>query len=247
MELLKIQKVASSYGKTVNFLNSWGILPFVWCDEHQRISLKLPSKLWTLFQLSLILFHEVFLMFQTVRTWRNENYSLFDRVYVSFNMFGFLVFHMNFFVVLSNLTMHPQLINNLLRTVKTFYGKRFDKLKPQHSNILLICIPCSGGNVHSQSVEREKILIKILVILRIAVFLILPMTQVLLPTLQNPALPTLFTSMLPRPSETFILVRLVIGVAQFYIVISHFGMLAYNMSTVAMFFFLIPDILKNMR
>ena len=93
----------------------------------------------------------------------------------------------------------------------------------------------------------EKILLKIFVVLRIAVFLIIPVTQVLLPTLKNPGFPILFTSLLSRPSESRIFVRLVIGIAQLYIVICQFGMLVYNISTLAMFFFLIPDILKNMR
>lgn len=95
--------------------------------------------------------------------------------------------------------------------------------------------------------ESEKILINILFTLRIAVSVVIPITQVLLPTIVNPALPTLFTSLLPRPSATFIFVRLLIGFAQFYIVISHFGMLAYNASTLVVFFFLIPEILKNLR
>ena len=128
MELLKIQKIASSYGKTVNLLNSWGILPFVWCEQHQRMSLNLASKLLTHFQLAFILLHQVFLIFKTAGIWRNEHSSLFDRVYVSFYTFGFLRYHMNFFVVLRNSAMHPQLVNNLLRTAKQFYGKRFEEI-----------------------------------------------------------------------------------------------------------------------
>ena len=90
--------------------------------------LKQQSKLWTLTQLALILFHEGVLIFQTVRTWRYENSSLFDQVYLTFNMFGFFLFHMNFMVVLSNSGMHPQLVNDLSRTAKKFYGERFDEL-----------------------------------------------------------------------------------------------------------------------
>ena len=251
MELLKLHKIAGSYGKTINLLNSCGILPFVWCEKHQRMSLKLPSKLWTLFQLALILSHETFLIFQTVRTWRDENLSLFDQVYVSFSSFGFLMHHMNFFVVLSNSAMHAQLVNNLLETTKEFYGRRFDILKLEDSNIITehFIHPLSetGGSGKGGSVGSEKILIKIFEILRIAVVFIVPMTQVLIPTIKNPDFPTLFTSLLSRPSDTSMFVRFVIGFAQLYIVTSHFGMLVYNTSTLALFFFLMPEILKNMR
>ena len=123
MEPLKIQKIATSYGKSLNLLHSFRILPLVWCQEHQRMKLRLPSKLWIFFKLSLVILHEIFLLFQAIRTWGNEDSSVLDRTYICFNAWAYFLLHVNFYVVYKDPTVHPALVNNFHGTAKKFYGK----------------------------------------------------------------------------------------------------------------------------
>ena len=68
MELEKLEKVAESFGKTVNFLNSCYILPFVWCERSKKMRVKCSRKL-LVFQSIVIAFQVVFLVVQSIRVW----------------------------------------------------------------------------------------------------------------------------------------------------------------------------------
>ena len=105
--------------------------------------------------------------------------------------------------------------------------------------------PGTEGN--ERYLGNDKTIVTVLSVSRAAVFLLLPAAQVLVPTVFTPDLPYLFTSILPHPSQTSVFIRLPIGLAQFYVSIIHFGMLAYNFSTVIMLVCLIPGIMSNMR
>ena len=92
----------------------------------------------------------------------------------------------------------------------------------------------------------EKIITHFLLALRI-VFFVSPTLQVILPTFTNPAFPPLFTSVLPRPSETSVMIRLAIGLVQLHILMIHYGMLAYHVSTLCILVYIVPGMQKNMR
>ena len=247
MKFSKVQKIANSYGKTLNILNSCGILPFVWCEAKQRMILKRPPKLWTLFQLTFVVTYVIFLIVQSVRIWRNEDSSLFDCIYVPFFTLGAFLFLANVSIVHFNSVAHPQFVNNLLKTTKGFYGKDFSDSENETSTLLTSFHTLTDTNGKDWSMGNEKTIARILATLRTFVFLTLPIVQGALPIVRNPASPVLFTSLLPKPVGGFLLMRLVIGSVQFYIFLSHFGMLAYHCSTLALLFFLPPGILKNMR
>ena len=84
--------------------------------------LKLPSKLWIVFSLAWLSLYETFLLVQTVRTWADPNSSLFVRLYVSFNTFGYSLLIMDYFVVLRSPSVHPEMVNSLLEIMTEFYG-----------------------------------------------------------------------------------------------------------------------------
>ena len=123
MELQKLEQIANSYGKTVNFLHSWSILPFVWCKKSKKLILKSNRKIVSTFQFTLVAFSVIFLIFQNCRAWLNGRSSFFQRLHLLFTTFVFLSYAMFMVVLLKNAPV--VLVNSMLDVVQNIYGRYF--------------------------------------------------------------------------------------------------------------------------